>query len=83
MKPGRFMSWRNTGNKHCLATSNKARRRFLGHVVLDSTKSSFIPVVDILVRHRVCGPTGMLQAVGCEGFSAQGTCCAAHVALRT
>lgn len=47
------MSWRNTGNKHCVATASGARRRFLGPVVLDAAQSSFIPVVDILVRQIV------------------------------
>lgn len=49
VKPGRFMSWKNTGNRHCLATNSAQKRRFIGPVVLDASKSGFIPVVDILV----------------------------------
>lgn len=56
MKPGRFISWRNTGNQHCLASDSAAPRRFLGPLVLDATKAGFVPVVDILVRWLGCWP---------------------------
>lgn len=77
MKPGRFMSWRNTGNKHCLATSSEARRRFLGPVVLDSAKSSFIPVVDILVRPEGC----VVGPACCILWVLRGSQLSAHAAL--
>jgi len=49
IKPGRFISWSNNGQQHCVATSSTQPRRFLGPVVLDASRDSLIPVVDILV----------------------------------
>jgi len=50
IKPGRFISWSNNGQQHCVATrSAQPPRRFLGPVVLSAGQDSLIPVVDILV----------------------------------
>ena len=62
VKPGRFISWRNTGNQHCLATDGAAPRRFLGPMVLDASKAGFIPVVDILVSAARAPARAVLEA---------------------
>lgn len=70
IKPGRFMSWPNRGNKHCVVTNSPEPRRFLGPLVLDKGASSFIPVVDILAGPaQACTTNGDCTTPGetCDG----------------
>ncbi|KAF8060488.1 hypothetical protein HT031_004664 [Scenedesmus sp. PABB004] len=75
IRPGRFLSWANTGNAHCVVTDSAAPRRFIGPFVLDAAKAGLIPVVDILLPGPTVTPCSAAGACAGNATCVDGLCC--------